>query len=264
MNRSSLSSAFAIEDRILLGEGLFETLRVNNSKPCFADLHWQRMRRSAQVLGISFDLTLDTWNEYLEQQIHRDHLYHGGMKVILSGGPAPRGLAEQGQMSQLRLQSFNYTLNHNPLRLVSASWLRDAANPVYQLKSVNYLEAVLACRQALAQGKEDALFFNTQLHAMETTTANIFVVKSACLYTPPLSDGVLAGITRLRVLQYCTEHHIPYFESSLTREMILESEAVFTTNCLHGIRYVRSFDEGSFLVVNPLVEQISSFIRELS
>lgn len=256
IEKGDIRPAFGVDDRIFLGEGLFETLKVDSAKPCSAYLHWQRLDNSAKVLGIPFDLSFDDWYDHLIQHIKRDNLYHGGIKAILSGGPAPRGLAERGQISQLIFQTFNYTLNSTPLRLVSASWLRDEKNPIYQLKSINYLEAILARRQALALHADDALFFNTNWHATETTCANLFIIKENTLFTPLLADGVLPGVTRLRLITLCKKEHILCEERSLSKAAIEDADAVFITNCLQGIRYVDTLDSTQFPVSHSLVERL--------
>lgn len=260
VERGEINHSFAIEDRIFLGEGLFETLRVDSSKPCFAALHWQRLAKAAAFLGIPFDLSLDDWEEHLVAQIKRDNLYHGGIKAILSGGTAPRGLAERGQISQLVLQTFNYSVQSSPLRLVSATWLRDRANPVYQLKSVNYLEAIVARRQALEAGADDALFFNMQLQATETTCANLFVIKNNRLYTPALTEGVLPGITRGRILAFCAAEKIPVDECVVSKSMVFEADAVFICNSLQGIRMVSGLDSTSY-ANHPLIEQLMGLVN---
>lgn len=252
--------AFGIDDRIFLGEGLFETIKVDSSKPCFAHLHWQRLVNSARQLGMPFDLSFDDWSEHLVQQIKRDNLYHGGIKAILSGGSAPRGLAERGQVSQLIFQTFNYQILSHPLRLISASWLRDGANPVYQLKTVNYLEAILARRQALAMRADDALFFNVQHYATETTCANFFLIKDNRLITPCLEHGVLPGITRSRIFSLCQQVDIPYIETAVTKPMIDEADAVFITNSLQGIRNVLAVDQVIFGINHPITEQLISLL----
>lgn len=260
MGHSEDTPALAINDRIFLGEGLFETLKVQQGQPCFATLHWQRMSNSAALLNIPFDVPLTDWHEYLNQQIKLDHVVQGGLKVILSAGSAPRGLAEYGQHSQLAAQAFNCAVTAHPLRLISAPWRRDAANPLYQIKSVNYLEAILARRYALRQEMDDALFFNTQDHVTETTCANFFIVHNGSLVTPPQGDGVLPGITRARILQQCRTAALPYCESSITATMIAQADAVFTSNCLQGIRYVASLDNIVFALTHPLVERLLALL----
>lgn len=262
IEKGDISPAFTMDDRIFLGEGLFETLRVESSKPCFAHLHWQRLSNSAQKLGIPFDLSLDDWQDHLIGQIKRDNLYHGGIKAILSGGSAPRGLAEQGQVSQLIFQTFNYTIYTHPIRLISSSWLRDGANPVYQLKSVNYLEAIIARREAIAQGADDTLFYNLLHHATETTCFNLFLIKNNTLLTPLLGDGVLAGITRSRILSIARHHQISCKEISISKTMIEEADAAFVTNCLQGIRPVVSLDNIMFDLTHPLPEQLNVWLKQ--
>ncbi|KTD40051.1 aminotransferase class IV [Legionella parisiensis] len=255
------SFAFPIDDRIFLGEGLFETLRVEAATPCCAYLHWQRLSDSAQKLGIPFDLSFEHWLEHLLNKIKQDNLYHGGIKAILSGGSAPRGLAVRGQVSQLIFQTFNYSLETSPLKLVSVPWLRDGTNPVYQVKSVNYLEAILARRQAIALGADDALFFNMQHYATETTCANLFLIQDKRLLTPPLTDGVLPGIARSRLLQHSKQQGISCTEVSITKAMLKEADGLFITNSLQGIRSVFSLDDIVFRVDHAWLDQLSSFLN---
>jgi 4-amino-4-deoxychorismate lyase len=170
-------------------------------------------------------------------------------------------LAEQGQVSQLMFQTFNYTIHSHPARLISSPWLRDQSNPVYQLKSVNYLEAIIARRKAMTQGADDMLFYNTYHHATETTCANLFLIKNNVLFTPPLTDGVLAGVTRSRVLSWALQQEISYRECSITRTMIEEADAVFVTNCLQGIRSVHSLDAIFYDLTHPFLAQLAAGIR---
>lgn len=260
VEKGEIVPAFGIDDRIFLGEGLFETLKVESSKPCSSYMHWQRLADSARKLGIFFDLSFDDWHEHLIQQIKRDNLYHGGIKAILSGGTAPRGLAERGHVSQLIFQTFNYTVHKHPVRLISTTWLRDGANPVYQLKTVNYLEAILARRYALEQGADDALFYNLQGHATETTCANLFLIKNNEVLTPRLEDGVLPGIIRARLLLLCEQHHIRCYETSITTAVLKDADVLFITNSLQGIRAVLSLDDIIFEVNHPLLQQLNTLL----
>ncbi len=234
--------SFNVDDRIFLGEGLFETLRVKNQRPCYTRLHWERMCQAAQKLGIALELSFEQWDAALVNAIKIAGIQTGGIKAILSGGSASRGLASQGKTSFLAYEVFNFTHHKKPLNLVSATWLRDAKNPIYQFKSVNYLEAILARRQALVSGADDALFFNLDQNATETTVANLFIIKQDKIITPPLSSGLLAGVTRGRILHLAREFNIMSAELPVNRNMIWEADAVFVTNSLQGIQSIKSFD----------------------
>lgn len=251
--------SFSLEDRIFLGEGLFETIRVEQSMPCFPDLHWARLSASATQLGIPFDLSFDAWANLLASEIKKENLYQGGIKAILSGGIAPRGLSERGQVSQLVFQTFNYSAPKGLLRLISIPWLRDEANPIYQVKSVNYLESILARRRALAHGADDALFYNTRLCVTETTCANLFIIKQNHLITPPVTDGVLPGITRERLFKASADLGMVCQEQSLTKAMIESADAVLTTNSLQGVCCVIALDDVHLPVSHPMLNQLVAF-----
>lgn len=253
---------FAADDRIFLGEGLFETVRIHNQKPHYAQLHWQRMRDSASLLNIQFELSYDAWHAALEKCIQDAPIITGGVKVILSGGRAVRGLTTQGQTPCLLFSPFAYSATHEACRLVSASWLRDPNNPIYRLKSINYLESILARKQAVAAGADDALFFNVFNHATETTTANLFTIKNDHVFTPGLASGVLAGITRSRLLSLCAMAGVPCTEQALDKEATNSADAVFVTNALQGIRLVKSLDAVSIPACHPLVIFLQDLWRQ--
>lgn len=241
------------DDRIFLGEGLFETLRVEQQRPLYPTLHWQRMREAALVLNIPFDISYEIWYEQLQRCIQASKIHVGGIKVILSGGAAPRGLELHADISCLIVEAFSYTPPQTALHLISAPWLRDAKNPIYHLKSVNYLESILARRYAKASEADDALFFNIEEHATETTVANIFVIKQEKLFTPMLENGVLAGITRGRLLNLAENAGIACTESAIDKKTIAYADAVFATNALQGIRAVNVFDGISFRTDHPII-----------
>ncbi|KTD26486.1 4-amino-4-deoxychorismate lyase [Legionella micdadei] len=251
---------FTADDRIFLGEGLFETLRVVKNKPCFPEAHWQRLKKSASFLGLTFDISFEVWFEKLNECIKLHAIQEGGIKAILSSGRAPRGLSARSKETTLILTAFPYTRSPQPLSLMSAPWQRDAKNPTFQLKSINYLEAIIALRYAQSAGFDDVLFFNFQNHATETTVANFFIIKNNQLITPPLHSGVLPGIIRERLLFLSKKQGIPCLELELRKDNLIEAEAAFTCNALQGIRPVRTFDNHAYTVKHPILETLSRFL----
>lgn len=250
--------SFKVDDRVFLGEGLFETLKVDAFEPCHAPLHWQRLSTAAQRLEIPFDVSLAQWEESLRAQIRQKQLRNGGIKAILSSGSGPRGLTEHGEVSQLTFQAFTYEVQSQPLKLARAQWVRDVNNPIYQVKSINYLEAICARKAAIQQAADDVLFFNQLGHATETTCANLFIIQNNQILTPPLTDGVLAGITRGRILARCEQLNIACVEQSINTTMLNNAEGVFVTNALQGIRSVLSFEENYFATEHPLMQKVVS------
>lgn len=261
-NENGQGAPFSLDDRIFLGEGLFETLRVTRSKPCYPKLHWQRIQSAALFLGIPFDVSLATWHEKLKHCIEIKELLEGGIKVTLSGGSAPRGLLEKSQKSHLVFDAFQYVINRQPVNLISASWLRDEKNPVYQLKSVNYLEAIIARRQAQATGANEVLFFNLKHHATDTSIANLFIIKNNRLFTPASHCGVLMGIISQRLLALCKKNGISSMECEIDKSRLIQADAIFTCNALQGIRPVLSFEGIYFDINHPLMALLQELLAK--
>lgn len=254
ISSEELKPSFKVDDRVFLGEGLFETLKVDAFEPCHAALHWQRLSSAAQRLEIAFDVSLTEWEESLRAQIKQKQLKNGGIKAILSSGSGPRGLNQHGEVSQLTFQAFTYEVQSQPLKLTRAQWVRDANNPIYQVKSINYLEAICARKAAIQQDADDVLFFNQLGHATETTCANLFIIYNNQILTPPLTDGVLAGITRGRLFTRCEQLNIACLEQSINTTLLNTAEGIFVTNALQGIRPVLSFEERHFPTEHPLMQ----------
>lgn len=255
-------ASFSADDRILLGEGLFETIKVDQRRPCYAAFHWQRMSCAAKLLGLPFSLSQEMWLTQLMHCIETAKIQTGGVKAILSGGRATRGLVARGETSCLSFEAFSYLHQEKALCLISADWLRDAKNPIYQLKSVNYLESILARRQALERGADDVLFFNLEHHATETTIANLFIVKDDHVFTPSLASGLLAGVTRARLLCLCRDSGIACTETTIDSTMICEADAVFVTNALQGIQSIKSFDTHPLPLRHPLVTSLRNLLAQ--
>ncbi|KTC86368.1 aminotransferase class IV [Legionella brunensis] len=262
INENGQNTPFPMDDRIFLGEGLFETLRIADGKPCYAKLHWQRLHNGASLLGIPLEIPFDLWLEKLHYCIELASLQNGGIKVTLSGGSASRGLDAKSQESRLCFDTFHYVKNSHALKLISAPWVRDNNNPIYQVKSVNYLEAIIARRQAQLVGADDVLFYNLKKHATETSIANLFIIKDNLLYTPNVESGILAGIVRQRLLFLSKANAISYFECELDELALHNADAMFVCNSLQGIRTVSMLDKSSFVPHHPLVNLLQELLAK--
>jgi branched-chain amino acid aminotransferase len=127
--------------------------------------------------------------------------------------------------------------------LVTVSWRRpalDALDP--RVKSLNYLNSVLAKLEARQRGADEALILNASGGVAEAAVANVFVARRGELCTPPPCDGALEGITRRSVFELATSLEIPAREASLARTDLLGADEVFLTGTGAGLVPVRSLD----------------------
>ena len=249
-----------LRDRIFLGEALFETLKVSDTEPLNAKLHWQRLKNSAASMHIPFNLSFEDWFFKLDKAIASSQIVNGGLKVILSAGITSRMLSEPSKDPWIEINCFDYVANHYPLKLLSSPWLRDAKNPIYQHKTVNYLESILASRYAKDKGADEALFFNMEGYCQETTIANIFMVKDNELYTPALKNGLVPGITRQLLIESCAKNQIVCNEANLKKDDLMQADVIFTTNSLQGLRAIYSWNDAFFSIEHPLLEQLKTLL----
>jgi len=118
---------------------------------------------------------------------------------------------------------------------ISASVRRNETSPLSNVKSVNYLDNVLARMEAERSGADDALLLNTKGEVACATASNVFIVADGCLLTPPLSCGVLPGITRGVVIELAARIGLRCEERPVVPEELAKAEEVFLTNALMGV-----------------------------
>jgi branched-chain amino acid aminotransferase len=129
-----------------------------------------------------------------------------------------------------------------PVRLVTSSIRRNHTSPASRLKPLGYLDSILAAREAVERGADDALFLNGRDQVACTTIANLFAIEGDRLITPPTTDGVLAGIMRGLVLAAATGVGLRPVEASLAPADLLIADAVFLTNSVRFLSPVVSLD----------------------
>jgi branched-chain amino acid aminotransferase len=224
------------EDRgFLLGDGLFETLKLVNHRPVFLSQHLERMSSGAALLGIPFTLKDDHIEAIIAHLIAVNQSSADTLcaRLTLTRGCGPRGLLPPTEISPtvlLTVQPYNPAPDR-PLKLCLASFPRNEFSPLSRIKSLGYTENVLARLEAQQQGADDALLLNTQGRVVCTSMANVFIVKNGRWFTPPISDGALPGILRAQVL---SERFVE--ECSLTFEACQTADKVLISNALIGLK----------------------------
>lgn len=246
--------AVDLRDRgLLLGEGLFETIAVLNRVPFRLRQHLDRMQAGARVLGIAFHRQ-QAERAVLELVAAYDRP-DGALRLTLTGGPAGRGLAPPERPQPGLFASMAPWVPPRraaEVRLVVADIPRNERSPSSRLKTLGYLDAVMAHRSALALGADDALFLNTKEKPVCGATGNLFCLRGQDLVTPPLTDGVLPGIVRGWLLDMAAAMGLNPLERSLTAQELLAAEAVFLTNSLRLVQRVVSIG-GRNLVTSSVV-----------
>lgn len=223
--------AIAANDRgLLLADGVFDTALVLGGRVFRMEEHLGRLVVAAGRLEIPVarkDLQA-AMSALAERQVD------GSIRLTLTRGPGPRGIALPADTHPTILGSsapLAPSAMFSAIRLDVSSIRRNETSPTTQLKSLAYLDAILANHAARQAGADEALFLNTKDRIACSALANIFMLKDGELSTPPLADGVLDGITRRWVLAHAGEFGLAVRERSLGLAD-LAGATVFLTNSM--------------------------------
>ncbi len=228
----------------LYGDGVFEGIRVYDGYVFKLDEHLKRLYDSAKSISLRIPTDKTQFREALLETVRRNGFRDSYLRVIVSRGYGDLGLNPQ----KCPKPSIIIIADHLPplyegisATAVVAATRRncpDALDPM--IKSMNYLNNILAKVEANRAGVHEAIMLNQNGTICEGTSDNIFVVRNGELITPPLTDGALDGITRRTVIQLAKEMEIPVCERSLTVHELLSADEAFLT--------------GTAAEIGPLVE----------
>lgn len=262
----------AVTDRgLLLGDGIFETMRAHRGRVAWLDRHHERLKSHAELTGFIPDLLPDI-SEIADAVGLLCAEFDGEDAVIrltVTRGSGPRGLlppAECHPTVMMTAAHFAKPAQDNGLVLATSKQVR--RNPwsiANRIKSVNYLDNIAARREAAASGADEALVLSVDGSVAETTIANLFGVRDGAFYTPPADNGILPGLARQFVIDWCNDLDVVVHETSILPNELSSMESVFVCNALQGIRFVRSIDDVAImsdLIKTDILMQLAGDIEK--
>ena len=227
---------------LTLGDGIFETLLAVEGRLARPELHLERMTRSAVALGLPPPPDREVLAAVAAEALARNGLDRGraAVRLTLTAGSSTRGLArDPAAASRLLVTVAPAPEAGTPVRLATSSVRRNPASPASRHKTLSYIDSVLALREAQAAGADEAVMLSTRGRPASAAAANLVFRIDGRLATPPLSEGVLAGTTRARLLAA-----IPEIETRrLTLADARRADGVVLVNALRGVRPALSWDD---------------------
>ncbi len=241
----------------LYGDGLFETIRIHDGRPFLWDWHMIRFMDGSESLGIALPQSTESLLGNVRELICRNDGPESIVRIALSRGVGQRGYGVTGdeQPTLLITQHPLPQALSKPLSLVTTTARVAVDDPLASVKSSNKLASILAKREATEQRADDGLILNSDGNVTETSSANVFWVENGTLHTPPISDGVLPGVTRRLVIDLAPTLGQAVREESAAPDRLQQAEAVFVTSAATGIRAIAQVD-GTALDTHPLVGQL--------
>lgn len=237
---------------LLYGDGVFEGIRCYNGLVFALEEHVERLYDSAKAIDLSIPMSRDEMIEAVVMTCRENGIRDGYVRLIVTRGEGTLGLnpyqCEKAQVIIIaaQVQLYPKELYQEGLELVTVGTLRnlpEAINP--RIKSLNYLNNVLAKIEAINAGCMEAVMLNAQGTVAEATGDNIFALRGNVLRTPPASEGALEGITRNMVMQLAQEKGLDVREARMSRYDLYTADEVFLTGTAAEVIGVIKIDRRS-------------------
>ena len=220
---------------LLYGDGVFEGIRVYNGKVFRHQEHIDRLYESARSIALEIPIPPADMLKAVEDTVRANNKAEGYIRLIVTRGPGNLGLDPRSCKPNViiivdDISLYPKELYENGLKIVTSSLIRNhpnALNP--RIKSLNYLNNILAKIEAIRAGCLEALMLNHKGEVAECTGDNVFIVKRGILKTTPPDAGILEGVTRNAVMDLAKQLGIPLVEATLTRHDIYAADECFLT-----------------------------------
>lgn len=226
------------------GDGLFETLKFKKGKIQLQDYHFERLFFGMTLL--QFEIPKYFTSEYLESKVSEictKNKHNSLARVRLMVFRGNGGLYDaENNIPNYIIQTWDIEesreLNSNGLILDIYPDARKSCDKLANLKSNNFLPYLMAALYAKQIKANDCILLNNYERICDTTIANIFITKDNIIYTPPLTEGSVAGVMRRFVIEKLSSN-FRIVEKPLSIDDVKNAEEVFLTNSIKGIRWVK-------------------------
>ena len=221
---------------LLYGDGVFEGIRVYSGRVFELDAHVVRLYESAKAIRLGMSMTQEQMAQAVRETVEANNIRDGYVRLVVTRGAGTLGLnpfiCEKSSVIIIAgsIQLYPEELYETGMKVISATTVRNhplAIPP--QVKSLNYLNNILAKIEALDSNVPEAVMYNHEGYVAEATGDNVFIVKKGIIYTPPDEAGALGGITRGIVIKLARKEGLQVVEKNLTRFDLYVSDEFFLT-----------------------------------
>lgn len=242
-----------LDHGLLYGDGVFEGIRYYNGNIFRLQAHLNRLRNSLKGLAIEIDYTdielEEALSELIDSTNKQAEFSSAYIRLIVTRGAGTLGIDPRscGKPSVIMilapLSLASAEANQSGLKVIVSSVRRvsaDMLNP--QIKSLNYLNNILARMQATAAQADEAIMLNAKGYVAEASTENIFLVKNDIIVTPSLDQGLLEGITRAEIIKIATTQGFTVEQTQVSVSDLYEADEVFLTGTGAELLAIREID----------------------
>jgi branched-chain amino acid aminotransferase len=256
---------------LLYGDGVFEGMRTYGGRVFRLDAHLKRLFDSARAIRLEIPMSREELAAAVNRTVAANKVRDGYVRLVVTRGVGTLGLSITRTANPSvfviadQIQLYPEEMYEHGMAVITSSVLRNHPNALSpRIKSLNYLNNILAKIEAIDAGVPEAIMFNHQGVVAEATGDNVFAVRRAEVFTPPAADGILEGITRDVVIELLRKRGIPYREAHLTRHDLYICDECFLTGSAAEVIGVTTIDgrvvgDGT---VGPVTRQVMADFKD--
>jgi branched-chain amino acid aminotransferase len=269
MVEESAARVAAGDRGLLLGDGLFESLRAYRGKVFRLAAHLQRLRASAAFLRLTVPCEDAQIEKSVAELVRLNSCAEAYVRITLTRGASAQGLRLDGAgPATLLIHAHPIRLApaeqyRNGARLIISTARQNTANPLARHKTLSYLLYLLARQEATDANANGAILLNEHGQVAEESVSNVFLARGGALLTPPVYCGLLPGITRGVVLELARAENIAVEERPISAGELFDADELFLTNSLMEIMPVRSVDRRQIgrALPGPITKRVQTLYR---
>lgn len=251
---------------LMYGDGLFETIRIHRNRIVNETLHFERFFAGLQLLSFPFSerLTKEFFTKKIRELLLKNGIEDNARVRLMA-------FRKEGNTAYFLEDPYNYIieawpmeepgiLNEEGLVINIFDGVKKSCDPFSNIKSNNYLASVMARLFAKENNLDECLILNSFDRICESAIANVFIIKDKIIYTPPLSEGCVAGIVRRWLIEHLPSGEFPIIQKEITQDDVMNAEEIFLTNSIKPIRWVRSIQHN--VLDNMVIRKIANYVNQ--
>ncbi|HEX5243670.1 MAG TPA: branched-chain-amino-acid transaminase [Tepidisphaeraceae bacterium] len=260
---------------LLYGDGVFEGIRVYHGRIFEPEAHLQRLFDSAKAIRLTIPFTADQLRTAIDETAKANNFTDCYVRLVVTRGMGYLGLnpnkcpTPSAFIITDTIEMYPKEVYEKGMAVITASVIRNHPNAMSsRVKSLNYLNSILAKIEAIDAGVPEAIMLNHLGNVAECTADNIFIVRAGEVLTPAVTEGILEGVTREVILKLCKNLNIPCREKTLQRHDLYIAQECFLTGTGAEVVPVTKIDGrpvGSGQVgstTRKLIDAFRRYIRE--
>ncbi|HRK31939.1 MAG TPA: branched-chain-amino-acid transaminase [Tepidisphaeraceae bacterium] len=260
---------------LLYGDGVFEGIRAYSGRVFELDAHVRRLFDCAKAIRLNCPYSPEQIKAAINETVSANGFTDCYIRPVISRGPGDLGIDPRKAPRPLtfiiadQIVMYPKEMYEKGIAVVTSSWTRNLINATStRIKSLNYLNNIMAKQEAGDAGAHDALVLNHLGHVSELSAANVFTVRDGVITTPPLIDGCLEGVTRNAIMKLAGKAGIRCVEQSISRFDVYVADEFFATGTGVEVIPITQVDQRQIgagqagPITRRLVEAFHNHVRE--